>query len=90
MLGKRVVGVANAGEGGATVYFDEDLRKLADGLGKALPGQPSIAFVDASADGNGLLFVSRGDGNSAMAYLFERSTRRLSEVMPVRLPVPAS
>ncbi len=81
--GRRVVGAAYAGESRAT-YFDDDLHRLVGGLEKALPGQPPVAIAASSADGNRLLIVAHGEAGSAMAYLFERSTRQLSEVMPVR------
>lgn len=86
-IGRRqhVVGAAYAGENGEVAYFDESLRGLVPGLRQALPGHPPIAIAGSSADGNRLLIVARGESGTAMTYLFERDTRQLSEVMPVRV-----
>jgi hypothetical protein len=82
-LAGRVVGAL---DGGKAVYFEEDLRGLASGLQQALPGQPAVTVAGSSADGNRLLIIAGDASGSGMTYLFERSTRQLSEVMPVRLP----
>jgi hypothetical protein len=80
---ERVVGAEYLGRSDGTAYFDEDLGKLMDGLRQALPGQPPIKLGGSSADGNRLLIFA-GTADTVVAYLFERDTRQLSEVMPVR------
>lgn len=83
---RRVVGVAFAGQAGETHYLDDGLGKLSAGLSGALPGQPTIRIAGSSADANRLLVVAGDASGTAMAYLFERDTRQLSEVMPVSPP----
>lgn len=80
----RVVGASYATEKRSAQYFDPELVKLAAGLGKALPGSPSISFADASQDEARLLVIASGDTNPGMVYLLEKAGNRLSEVMPVR------
>lgn len=80
----RVVGASYATEKRSAQYFDPELVKLATGLGKALPGSPSISFADASQDEARLLVIASGDTNPGMVYLLEKAGNRLSEVMPVR------
>jgi hypothetical protein len=78
------VGASYATEKRNAQYFDPELAKLATGLGKALPGSPTISFADASQDEARLLVIASGDTNAGMVYLFEKAGKRLSEVMPVR------
>jgi hypothetical protein len=82
---QRVIGAAYAGES-ADSYFDEGLRDLVSGLESALPDKPRVSIVGSSADGNRLLIVAQSEGDAGLSYLFERSTRQLSEIMPVRPP----
>lgn len=80
----RVVGASYATERRTTEFFDPDLRKLSAALGKALPGNPSIAFVDASAGETRLLLMAWSDTNPGVFYVYDKTTRRLAEVLPVR------
>lgn len=80
----RVVGASYATQRRTTELFDPELRKLSTALGKALPGQPSVAVVDASVGEAKLLLVAWGDTNPGQFYLYEKATRRLEPILPVR------
>lgn len=80
----RVVGASYATERRMIEYFDPELRKLAAALGKALPGQPLISFIDANRDESKLLLVASSDTDPGRFYLFDKATRQLGPVLPVR------
>ncbi len=80
----RVVGASYATERRTVEYFDPDLKKLAAGLGRALPGKPLISFVDATAEEGKLLLLATSDTDAGKFYLFDKATRQLGEVLPVR------
>ena len=80
----RVVGASYATERRMTEFFDPELRKLTAALGKALPWQPSISIIDASADEAKLLILASSDTNPGMFYRFDKATRKLEEVLPIR------
>ncbi|WP_284125313.1 alpha/beta hydrolase family protein [Parerythrobacter aestuarii] len=84
---RRVVGANFATEKSYTRYFDEELSKLAGAFAKALPGDPQITIADASADENELVLIASSDTNPGKAYLFEKDTRSLSELLDLRLPL---
>lgn len=81
---QRVVGASFATERRQSVYFDPDLKKLAASLGKALPNQPLVEFVDASLDESKLLIWAGGDTSPGTYYLFDRAAKKLQPVMPSR------
>jgi dipeptidyl aminopeptidase/acylaminoacyl peptidase len=80
----RVVGASFATDKRQSVFFDPALQKLAASLTKALPGHPTITFVDASADENRLLLWAGGDVDPGHYYLYDKTTRQLSEVAAER------
>lgn len=80
----RVVGASFATDKRQSVFFDPALRKLAASLSKALPGQPSVSFVDASQDESRLLLWAGSDVDPGRYYLYDKTTRQLSEVAPDR------
>lgn len=80
----RVVGASYATERRITEFFDPELKKLGAALSRALPGAPSIAFVDASADEGKLLLLASSDTDPGKFYLFDKVTHQLGEVLPVR------
>jgi dipeptidyl aminopeptidase/acylaminoacyl peptidase len=81
---RRVVGASYATERRQSVYFDPELKKLAGALGKALPNQPLIEFVDASLDEKKLLLWAGGDTSAGTYYLFDKATKKLQPIMPTR------
>lgn len=80
----RVVGASYATEKREIAYFDAALAKLAADLGKALPDQPLINIVGASADEQKLLLIASSDTQPGMAYLFDRKARALEPLLPLR------
>lgn len=82
--GNRVVGVSFATEKRQGVYFDAELKALAQGLSAALPGKPLVDIVDASEDESKLLIIASSDVDPGMAYLYDKQTRQLNELLPLR------
>ena len=80
----RVVGASYATERRQVEYFDPELKKLAAALHRALPGQPQIDFIDASAGEAKLLIIASSDTNPGMTYLYDKDTKQLAELLPVR------
>jgi dipeptidyl aminopeptidase/acylaminoacyl peptidase len=80
---RRVVGVSYVTDKRTTEFFDPELQKLRTALGKALPGK-LISFVDASADESKLLMFAGSDKDPGTYYLYDKATRQLAEVMPLR------
>lgn len=81
---RRVVGASYATEKREVAYFDRELKELADGLAKALPDQPLINIVGASADESRLLLIASSDTQPGMVYLFDKAKRSLEPLLPVR------
>jgi dipeptidyl aminopeptidase/acylaminoacyl peptidase len=81
---RRVVGASFATDRRETVTFDPALQTLSLALTKALPGQPSLSFVDASLDEKRLLFWSRSDIDAGQLYLFDKTTKQVGEVATAR------
>ena len=82
--GQRIVGYSYVDDRRHVVYFDEEYRKLAAGLSKALPHLPIVDFVGASGDSQQLLLFAGGDSDAGKYYLYEKSKRTLAEVLPAR------
>ena len=80
----RVVGASYATDRRTIVYFDKPMAQLAASLQKALPGNPMISIVDASADENTLLLVASSDTDPGQVYLFDKRSNELSPVLPLR------
>jgi len=80
----RVVGASYATEKREIAYFDPALAKLAADLGKALPDQPLVNIVGASADEQKLLLIASSDTQPGMVYLFDRKARALEPLLPLR------
>lgn len=86
LLGRRnrVVGVTFVTDVRQAVYFDPDLAKLAASLGKALPKQPKIRFVDTSRDEKKLLIWAGSDQDPGLYYVLDRATREMAIFQPMR------
>lgn len=80
----RVVGASYATEKREIAYFDPAMAKLAADLGKALPDQPLVNIVGASADEQKLLLIASSDTQPGMVYLFDRKARALEPLLPLR------
>lgn len=81
---RRVVGASYATEYRLTEFFDPYLAKLRVSLGKALPGQPIVDFIDSSEDESKLLLYASADTDPGMFYMFDKATRKLEQVLPLR------
>lgn len=82
----RVVGVSYATDKRQAEYFDPQLKALRTALGRALPGK-MIEFIDSSLDESKLLLYANSDVDPGTYYLFDRSARKLSPIMPARPPL---
>jgi dipeptidyl aminopeptidase/acylaminoacyl peptidase len=80
----RVVGASFVTDKRQIEYFDPALNKLVLALSKALPGLPLVSIVDASADEGRLLLFAGSDTDPGHYYVFDKATRALNEVLPVR------
>ncbi|MEO5775189.1 MAG: S9 family peptidase [Sphingomicrobium sp.] len=82
--GQRVIGYSFVDDRRRTVYFDEEVKSLAWGLGRAIPHQPLLSFEEASADGSKLLIFGHGDTDPGSFYVFDKNTKKLDEVTVAR------
>jgi dipeptidyl aminopeptidase/acylaminoacyl peptidase len=80
----RVVGASFATDKRQTVLFDPPLKALAQSLSRALPKQPIVNVVDASADEQKLILFAGSDVDPGRFYIFDRPSRKLAEILPVR------
>ena len=83
-VGGKIVGASYATERRKVEFFDKELAGLQAAFRKALPGDPLIEFADASSDGNKLLIIASGDTNPGMIYMFDKTSKKLEEVLPLR------
>ena len=81
---RRVVGASFATDYRRAEFFDPALKALSASLGRALPGKPLVTFVDADRSENRLLMFAGSDTDPGRYYLFDKKTRKLEEVLPVR------
>ena len=82
--GGRVVGATYATDRRQVVYFDPELRTLAERLSRAIPNLPLIRFVGASDDEAILLIWAGSDRDPGRYYTYEKASRRLNEIMLAR------
>ena len=80
----RVVGLSYTVEERQTHFFDPELALLRRSLGNALPTKPMMSFVDASEDEKRLLMFVGSDTDPGTYYIFDKGTRHLEEILPVR------
>lgn len=81
---RRVAGASYATERREAEFFDPELKKLAASLHNALPGQPLIEIAGASADERKLLIIASSDTDPGMVYLYDKATKQLAELLPLR------
>nr|WP_283938234.1 alpha/beta fold hydrolase [Sphingomonas brevis] len=82
--GQKVIGYTYAEEDRHAAYFDPEFGGLTAKLGRALPNQPLIDFVDASEDGNSLLVFAGSDVLPGTYYFLDRTTKEMSPIADVR------
>ncbi len=80
----RVVGASYATDRRTVQFFDPELKALVDALQKALGGNSLLEIVDASRDEGRLLILDRSDVNPGMTYLYDKATKQLQELLPLR------
>lgn len=80
---RRVVGASYVTEHREAVYFDEQASTLVKSLGKALGGK-AVHIGDMSSDGQRVLVWAGSDIDPGQYYLFDRTARKLSPIMPDR------
>ena len=81
---RRPVGATYATDIRRSVYFDPELKQLADSLGRAIPNLPLIGFIDASEDESKLLLRASSDVDPGRIYVFDKASHNLNEIMLVR------
>ncbi len=81
---RRVVGATFVTDKRQSVFFDPELKRLGAALQKAIPGLPLVNFIDASADEKKLLLWAGSDTDPGRYMLFDKTTRKLEELLPVR------
>ncbi len=81
---KRVIGATFVTDVRQSVYFDTELAKLRISLAKALPNQPKVEIVEASADEKKLLIRADSDTDPGVYYVLDRATREMAIFQPVR------
>ena len=79
--GSRVIGLTYAEEVRRVVYFDTEFAALSRSLGRAIPNLPLINFVGGSADGSRLLIRAGSDSDPGRYFTYDRTGRRLSEIL---------
>ncbi len=84
---QRVVGASFVTDRRERVIFDPALKALAASLGRALPKQPIVSIVDASADEQKLVLFAGSDVDPGSFYLFDRTAKKLSPILSVRPPL---
>jgi dipeptidyl aminopeptidase/acylaminoacyl peptidase len=82
--GERVIGVTFADERRRIVYFDSDYAAIARALSRAMPNLPLIDFGSTSADGSKVIVHAGSDTDAGRYYVFDRTSRRLNEILLVR------
>ncbi len=79
----RVIGVTFATDKRAAVYFDPAVKGLTASLAKTLGGK-SVYVTDTSTDETRLLLWAGSDVDPGQFYLFDKTARTLSPVIPQR------
>lgn len=80
---RRVVGASYALDHRYAVYFDPKVEALVKSLGRALGGK-TVYIQDISEDELRVLVWAGSDIDPGQYYLFDRTTKQLSPVMPDR------
>jgi dipeptidyl aminopeptidase/acylaminoacyl peptidase len=81
---QRVVGVSFVTDARQAQYFDPEINKLIAALSKALPQHPAVRIVDSSMDEGKLLVFASRDDDPGTYYVFDRQSRQLRPLLPVR------
>ncbi len=79
----RVIGVSYATDRRSEIYFDTALNALTVSLSKALGGK-SVYISDTSLDESKVLVWAGADTDPGKYYLFDRTLKKLTPVIPQR------
>jgi dipeptidyl aminopeptidase/acylaminoacyl peptidase len=80
----RVVGVSYATDVRHVQYFAPDIEQLRASLAAALPHQPLVDVLDASADGSHLLIFASSDVDPGTYYVLDRNTHHMDNFSAAR------
>jgi len=80
----RVIGATYTTDRRYVHYFDPDYQKLHDMISRALPKQPLIDFISASADEQMLVIHASSDVDPGSWYLYDRKKKSLGIISPAR------
>ena len=81
---QRVVGASYATEKRLVEYFDPELKLLAAGLSRALGAGKQVSIIDATADESKMLVFAGSDTDPGKFYVYDKATRGLGELLPIR------
>jgi dipeptidyl aminopeptidase/acylaminoacyl peptidase len=81
---RRIVGVSYATDHREVEYFDPELKRLSASLARAIGGGRVVDIVDSNQDESKLLIYAGSDTDPGKYYLFDKATRQLGELFPVR------
>lgn len=81
---RRVIGVGYSEDDNFVQYFDPEYQALAQALNGALPGNPTITFVDSSDDESRLLVRASSDTDPGRYYVFDKAAGSLNEILLAR------
>jgi dipeptidyl aminopeptidase/acylaminoacyl peptidase len=80
----RVIGATYTTEKTESKIFDSEYEALGGRLAKALPRLPLVSFAGASRDENYLLLFAGSDTDPGRYYVYDKGTKRLSEITAIR------
>ncbi len=81
---RRVIGVGFSEATSTIEYFDPDFDALHQALVNALPGNPSITFLDTNLDETKILVLASSPTEPGRYYVFDRSAGSLNEILLAR------
>lgn len=77
----HVVGAWIVRDEAEPVYFDKSVKALVTALSRALPQNPSVQAIDASADGGRMLMWAGSDVDPGGYYVFDKAQKQLNKIM---------
>ncbi|MFC0589327.1 alpha/beta hydrolase family protein [Novosphingobium aquiterrae] len=81
---QRIVGATYATLHRVAEYSDPELARLSQSLRRALGNKTQLGVIDASADESKLVLFAGGDTDPGKYYLFDKTSKKLSELLAQR------
>lgn len=81
----RLIGVSFDDDLQKTVYLDHDYAVLSGQLSKALHDVPIVSFEGSDATESKIIVFAGSSADAGRFYIYDRHTRHLDEIGPVRL-----